>query len=480
MAWNYYNKNIRPLSALTGNELGRRVLITDLSEITKENIAADLYSQTEDFEFNARVIKYLDNYYRGDQPIKYRQKKIRPEINNKVVENHAYELVESKVADLFGEPVKYVLKNSEDEKKAEQLQKLNAYMDSEDKAEIDVEKGRWASICGTSYLYIGTNSRVNIMDETPFTLRVEDPKSCGVVYFSDDMTPAYCFFKRKDDKGTYYQVYTSTDVFFIRDNKVYKEDKNGYKMIPLIEYPNNARRISDIEITIDLTDELNRLQSDRANGLESFVQNLMVAINCDFSSSEYEKLRAQGLISVKDAADGRKADIRNLSEEMNQSAVQSEKDDVYQMFLLVQGKPGRQENSGGDTGQAVVLRNGYYDEDKRAELRIPTYKKSERMMLRYVLNCLRVQEQFDLKLSEIDIRPKRSKLENMMVKAQVLQILHTIGVDDDIAAKTVNLFPDVQEAMNVSRERMKKQFDSSNGLIETSSNTNTVNETVVE
>lgn len=472
MSWKYHSKNIRPLSALTGNEIGRRVLKTDLSVITKENIVDDLASQIDDFNFNVQVIEYLDNYYRGDQPIKYRQKKVRPEINNRVVENHAYELVESKVADLFGEPVKYVLVNSDDESKTLQLQKLNACMDSEDKAEIDIERGRWASIAGTSYLYISNGNRIKEMDEAPFALKVENPMYCSVVYFSDDDTPAYCFFKRKDKEGTYFQIYTQSEVFVIRGNVVESVARNGHNMIPLIEYPNNDRRISDIEITIDLTDELNRLQSDRANGLEQFVQNLLVAINCDFTSSEYEKLRSQGLISVSDRTDGKKADIKSLSQEMDQQIVQSEKDDVYQMFLIVQGKPGRQENSGGDTGQAVALRNGYYDEDKRAELRIPSFKKSERMMLRFVLNRLRVQNDFDLKLSEIDIRPKRSKLENMMVKAQVFQILHQIGVDDDIAAQVINLFPDVQEAMNLSRERMREQFNHSIG--------NTTNNTVEE
>ena len=49
----------------------------------------------------------------------------------------------------------------------------------------------------------------------------------------------------------------------------------------------------------------------------------------------------------------------------------------------------------------------------------------------------------------------------MLVKAEVLQILHQIGVSDDVALKTVNLFSDVQDVIVKSRDRMEEQFNSS-------------------
>jgi hypothetical protein len=129
--------------------------------------------------------------------------------------------------------------------------------------------------------------------------------------------------------------------------------------------------------------------------------------------------------------------------------------------------PSRNEASGSTTGQAEALRNGYYAEEKRAELRIPIFQRSERMMLRVVLNKLRIQKQgFALSISDIDIRPNRSKLENMLVKAEVLQILHTIGVDDAIALKTVNLFSDVQDVIGKSIDRMNEEFESRIGASE--------------
>ena len=460
-----YTKNIRSFMATCHGEFGRRVLTTNEAEITRDNILSELNKVIDDFNFNAACIRYLDRYYRGDQPALYRTKKFREEINNKIVENHAYELVESKVADLFGEPIQYVIASDvTDQGLVNELTKLNRYMRSEDKSELDIERGRWASICGTSYFFIGEKNRMPVeFDEAPYYMSVEDPSLTGVVYYQDDKTPAFSIQVREINGISAYNCYTATSRFLIVNNEIVQDDVNGNRMVPVIEYPNNARRLSDVEITITLTDEMNKMQSDRMNGIEQFIQAFILFVNAEIDMETFKAMAVEGALSIKDAADGKKADAKMLTSELSQDGAQRAKDDVYQNFLIIQGKPGRQENSGGDTGQAVVLRNGYYDEDKRAELRIPTFVKAERMMLRVVLNRLRIDEGFKLRIADIDIRPKRSKLENMMVKAQVLQILHQLGIDDGIAIKTVNLFSDTQEVITKSHDRMEEQFLASIG-----------------
>lgn len=457
-----FEKNIRPFSATVGNYgYGRLVIYTDADQITDANIVAELDSAISYHNINVESIKYLDRYYRGDQPILYRNKKVRPEINNKVVENHALEIVDSKVADLYGEPIQYVLADSENEKKAKQMDLLNKYMKSEDKAALDIERGRWASICGTSYFFIGKENKMPPQfDEAPFYISCENPTKTFVVYYSDDNTPAFSVQIRQNDEGSLYNVYTPFRFYQVQNGKIIYAENNGNDMIPVIEYPNNERRLSDIEITIGLTDAINNMQSDRLNAIDQFVQAFMVFKNTQIDSQTFADLRLSGAISIKDTADNRKADVSMMTSELSQEGTQMSKDDLYNSLLTIQGMPSRQEASGGDTGQAVALRNGYYAEEKRAELRIPIFQRSERMMLRVVLNKLRVKEQFDLTISDIDIRPNRSKLENMMVKAQVLQILHQIGVDDASALKTINLFSDVQDVIMKSKDRMEEHFES--------------------
>lgn len=458
-----------PFKSVIGlNGFGRLVIETSETEITERNIIDELNKAISTHNMNVPAIVYLDRYYRGDQPILYREKKVRPEINNTVVENHALEIVDSKVADLYGEPVQYVLADAEDDRKAKQMRDLNRFMKSEDKAALDIERGRWASICGTSYFYVGNQNRMpKWSDEAPYYISVENPINTFVCYFADDHTPAFSCQIREGKDGIIYHVFTTSQYFQIQNGEIVEQVDNGNGMVPVVEYPNNERRLSDIEITITMTDELNKMQSDRMNGIEQFVQAFILFKNCAIDEQTFKDLMAAGALSIKDSAEGRSADARILASELSQDGTQISKDDVYQNMLIVQGMPGRQENSGGDTGQAVALRNGYYAEDKRAELRIPIFQKSERMMLRLVLNKLRVLREFDLKISDIDIRPKRSKLENMLVKAEVLKILHDIGIDDGISIKTVNLFADVQDTVMKSKDRMETQFKAENGLLET-------------
>ena len=218
--------------------------------------------------------------------------------------------------------------------------------------------------------------------------------------------------------------------------------------------------MSDIEITIGITDAINNMQSDRLNAIDQFVQAFILFKNCKIDEETFKKIAMQGALSIKDSADNRSADAKMMTSELSQDGTQVSKDDLYNSLLTIQGMPSRQEASGGDTGQAVALRNGYYAEEKRAELRIPIFQRSERLMLRVVLNKLRVKEGFELTISDIDIRPNRSKLENMMVKAQVLQILHQVGVDDASSLKTINLFSDVQDVIMKSKDRMEEHFNS--------------------
>lgn len=439
---------------------GRLVIYTEETTIDENNVVEELNKALGYHEVNVSAINYLDRYYRGDQPILNREKKVRPEINNKIVENHALEIVDSKVADLFGEPIQYVLSDNEDEAKARAIELLNKYMKSEDKAALDIERARWASIAGTSYFFVGEENRMpKIFDEAPYYITCENPTKTFVVYYADDKTPAFSCQIRRDIKGNIYNVYTPSKFYLIQNSEIIAVADNGNDMIPVIEYPNNERRLSDIEITISITDAINGMQSDRMNAVEQFVQAFILFKNCKIDKETFEALAFAGALSIKDTADGKVADAKLMTSELSQTGTQVSKDDLYNSLLVIQGMPSRNEASGSTTGQAEALRNGYYAEEKRAELRIPIFQKSERMLLRVVLNKLRIKKQgFSLSISDIDIRPVRSKLENMLVKAEVLQILHNIGVDDSVALKTVNLFSDVQDVISKSSERMNDEF----------------------
>lgn len=453
----YFGKNIRPFSAVCGNSYGRKPIITNASRITEDNIELELSRALVVHQQNAIEIEYLDNYYRGDQPILYRKKDVRPEINNKIVENLAYMIVETKTADMVGEPIQYVLRG-DDETKSEQITRLNTIMEGEDKAYYDIELCRWRSICGTAYRFIGRDtSGTRLLDEANFTLSTEDPTKTFVCYYANGKPAFSCQIRQDENNETIYNIFTVSQFFVVKANKVIESSINGNFAIPVIEYPNNARRISDIEITISITDEINKMASDRSNGIEQFVSSWVKFVNCEIDSETFKQMRMEGALVVKsNNGTDNKADVDIMTSELNQSQSQVVVSDQYEKLLVIQGLASRQDNTGGDTQGAVQLRNGHYDAEKRAELSEPIFKRAERDMLRIVLNSMRIYgEGFILMPSDVEIHISRSKVDNMQVKAEVLKMLLDSGINPERAIKTVGLFSDPEQVAIESRDRMK-------------------------
>lgn len=449
-------KNKRSFGDICGNNYGRTIIYTNADAITASNVVDELQKALNVHEQNQQEIEYLDRYYKGDQPILYRRKKVRPEVNNRVVVNLAFYIVETKAAEIAGEPIQFVCRSS-DEAIAERIADLNAQFDAADKADCDIDIARWRSICGTAYRYVGQRSdRRRIDGEADFTLIAEDPRFTFVCYYPDK-TPAFSCQIRENSEGmAVYHVFTDGEWFTISQDAIVSSGINGNREIPVIEYPNNARRISDIEITITITDEINRMAADRANAIEQFVASWVKFVNCEIDGAAFKQMRDQGALVVKsNNGSENKADVDILSSELDQTQSQVVVADQFEKLLVIQGLADRQGNTGGDTQGAVSLRNGFYSQEKRTELTEPIFKRSERAMLRLVLNRLRVNGGIQLSLKDIDIKISRSKTDNMLVKAEVLKMLLEAGIDPERSIKTVNLFSDPEQVALESMDRME-------------------------
>ena len=480
MAFKYFGKNIRPFTAVCNCNFGRKIIKTNKSQINARNIVEELNKALVIHNQNAIEINYLDRYYSGDQPILYRKKVNRPEVNNKLVVNLAYELVERKVADICAEPIQYVLRGT-DEKKSEEITELNVTMDSESKQEVDIEICRWRSICGTAYRFIGNDEgNGDLLDESDFSLSSEDPRYTFVVYYSNNKPAFSCQIREGENNETIYFCYTANEWFDIRDGKIFNQGINGNRAVPVIEYPNNARRLSDIEITILITDGINKLQSDRINGVEQFVSAWIKFINCEIDKETFREMRQEGALVVKsnNGAEN-KADVDVMTNELNQTEGQVVFDDLFERFLSIQGLANRSNNnSGGDTGNAVSLRNGHYDAGLRTAINEPILKKSERMSLRIILNRLRINKGFTLMPSDIVIHINHNKLDNLLTKSEALKMLLEAGVDYKRAIKTVDLFSDSEAVALESKARMEYLYPTSAEQLQ--QNNNPINKEVVE
>ena len=82
---------VKPIRS--GAYSGRRKIYLTTEDITRENVVSVVNSLLSAHTENMLAEDYLYWYRRGMQPILGRTKQVRPEINNKMVENHAAEIV---------------------------------------------------------------------------------------------------------------------------------------------------------------------------------------------------------------------------------------------------------------------------------------------------------------------------------------------------------------------------------------------------
>ena len=446
---------------------GRRVIKTDEREVTADNVVSILRKALPTHWKNRNEIQYLWNYYKGRQPILSRKKLVRPEINNMIVENRANEIVSFKSGYLMGEPLQYVSRGEKD--LTEAINQLNEYVFAEEKATKDKEIADWFHICGTSFrMALPDNS--NDKDEAPFEIYTLDPRNTFVVYCNDlGEKPLLSVNYVKDENGViHYSCYSDTQYFEIADANLTKVESHILGGIPIIEYPLNIARMGAFELVLPLLDAINLTDSNRVDGVEQFIQALMLFHNVDITSDDYEKLREEGAIKFKDIDNQMKAEVKYLTNSLNQGETQTLVDHMYETVLTICGMPNRNGGySTSDTGVAVIMRDGWSAAEARAKDSELMFKKSERRFLKLILNICKTLKGMDLKVCNIEIRFTRRNYENILQKAQVLDLmLKNSMIHPELAFAHSGLFVDPDLAYTKSMQYAKEREEKANEMFE--------------
>lgn len=503
---------VKPVNEQPINLFGRRKIYSSLKkeELTPEAILNILPSVLRIHDLNSAEIDYLWNYYKGKQPILQKEKKVRADINNMVLENHAYEIVEFKKSNDFGEPVQYVQKGEKNSEKVNpEISILNKFMESEDKSSLDLDLSEWQCVCGTAYRWFDTDIKAD-EDEAPFELAIPDPRRTFVVRSSDVKEEqlfcgTYSWFS--DDEAfqdtmvgvqfvpAQYRVitvYTDDFVVKIREstsneghkleiinssmmvaNKKMVIDK--YPLEPkgqrIIEYPLNNARMGIIEIVMSQLNAINKVKSDDLDAIDQFVQSLLVFVNQDVTVEDVRELEEAGAIKVFSNDPSKPADVKLLTQQLLHSETKIVTDDLYDKMLTILGIPRLNDKaSGGDTGQARLLGEGWTMAYQRAKQDDLNFKKAERMFLKSILAICKDDKRNipdkikNLKLSDIDIKIPRDKSDNMLTKAQTLLELLQAGVYPEVAYTVVGLFSDPHDVYEKSVKYQGEDFWKKEGV----------------
>lgn len=452
---------------------GRRVIYTDEMEITADNILAVLLNAYPSHVANRMDIDYLYNYYKGKQPILERTKEVREEINNKVVVNIAYDIVDFKVSYLLGSAFAYV----SDKDKSEDTALLNDYMNQVSKETLDRELIEWNHICGTAYRYVQANNPADVGEgDAPFDLFTLDPRTTFIIYSST--------FKKTRLAGVTYTisettgriinfvVYTKEKIFTFGVENFFDEKKrtvNGFTIkdnplgdIPIFEYPANNARLGAFETVLPLLDAYNRITSNDVDGVELQIQSFLKFMNCDLDADALANLKEYGAIKIK-SIDGAPADVDTVKTDYSYDGADTTKQDIYKNILLICGMPiaGNGKSISANNG-AIALSSGWNTAETKARASEVMFTGSERVMLNLVLKICKTvgKDKLDIRSSDIECKSPRTNYENMQVKAQVLcEMLNTPRVHPKLAFESCGLFSDPENAYLISEEHYKKSLE---------------------
>ena len=440
----------------TPHLFGRREIVTPHSVITEENLLRVLSKAESVHRFNSNQIDYLYRYMRGDQPALRRVKKIRPEICNRIVENHAAEITQFISGYFLGEPMVYVPRGDR-EGVSNDIDRLNDQMFREDKASKDKDLSTWMALCGVGY-------RMTLpAQDAPFKMDILDPRTTFVVYhsgFGHEQVMGVQEITIEDDNGRQMKRlcgYTADHYFEVQNKELLRWEPHALRYIPIVEYRLNMSRMGSFEPAIPLLDAINNIMSNRVDGLEQFIQSFLKFKNCDIDENTVPSLRDMGAIKIK-STDGMDADVDIVAQELNQEQTQTLVDYLYDQVLAICAMPTSTKGgaSTSDTGQAVFLRDGWSQCEARAKDTEQLFKRSEKNYLRLVLHILGETSDFPLTVEEVDFKFTRRQHDNLQNKTQALLAMLQAGIQPEIAIATCGLFNDPVDVAKQSKAYLKK------------------------
>lgn len=474
------------------DQLGRARIYTDVDRITADNVISVLQDAVPIHERNAQAMAYLLRYEKGDQPLK-RKKVVREDINIEVADNIANQIVEFKLGYNWGNPITFVQRGNRDMNgnppKADDdaISVLNEMNDAEAMFAKDQELARFVEICGIGYQMIDVKREYD--GASVFDVYVPHPLYSFVVYRNDIAeTPMMgVTFRRLATGDTYYTCITADTRFEIKNiyefvngeggkresvwsfNSLrprYLGDKNPLGLIPIVEFVRAYDRMGCFERQITDMDALNIEVSDFANSVAQNTQELWWGNDFEFPKDKNGNTvspKSGQWVLTKTLANGSKPLIQPLSSTFDyegvQANIESKRNTILQKcYVPLQTDPG-----GGSTANAMSLSSGWSAAENSALKEEQIIRRSKMAVLALELAAINLRSYWldegpvtKLKLSDVVPKFTRLKTYDLGTKTNSMIAMIKAGINGRVAMQTVDLFPDVAQAWNDSREMIEK------------------------
>ena len=476
-------RDIDVVESLDSRELkGRQQIFSTTENITAENIIVELSNVLMAHFRNLEDEEYLYWYRRGIQPVLNKRKLVRKEINNKVLQNLATEIVTFKDGYFLSQPTFYVARKN-NKTLTNKVNKLNDYLYLSGKNDADNDIVDWFHTVGIGVLYVESNAD----EDVPVKTYALDPRQAFVVYSRrPGNEPLYAVNMVVSETMTYFDVFTKDTIYHLTGgaaqspldktdrpsmavpSTLASQEPNMIGEIPIIEFVYDRNRMGSFESVISLLDEVNMEQSRRSDSVESFVNSLLVFYNCQLGEDDDGNpvtpalIRQAGAIFLKSIGQ-EKADLKEISSVLDQTQTQVFIDDLLTQIYTIAGVPFIGKSGGGTSGNvgSAYLIDGWQTADTFARNTEDLFKKSNRRFDKIFLKILETKNLLKgIKVSDIDIKFTRNEMDNLLVKTQGALNLKQLGLAPEIVLARSGVSIDPEGDIALSKDYIDAAFGS--------------------
>lgn len=403
----------------------------------------------------AKIRTCYDRYLAGHDIVnKQRLYAEQADNNNIVIEPHLFSIVEFKKGYIFGQAKEYAQTEPHN---TDDIGYLNRYNREQNLPAKDAEEAQYIYACGVGYKFIRPNKRdFDIKKEAPFEIVVPHPADCFKVYSSyigeeelfdvvlvniDEPNPItgenvtqktrVCVYTRLE----YYEYEYSGAAYAAIAPDPLMRSKRSFHELPLVEKSAHPNRVGIVELGDSLQQAIDTLSSgsidafiDNANELLAIINSAIPGETADEKGANYLKMRKNGVLELTSTDPNRPADLKTVSNKINHADTQTKYDSMVRALYNITGTPmaSGTNSSGGDTGQARALGNGWENAYTVASKDVQQLVRGDTELLRKALKICKMHSDCpinELSIGEIEIKYSLNRSDNLQVKTQSLQTL---------------------------------------------------------
>lgn len=459
---------------------GRRKIIIE-KEVTRDTLIEILQEALSIHSQNVQDIDYLIDYCKGNQNIYKRSNNdagYNRDINNQTVINYAWSSVRDIVGYTFGKNTQYTPTGDKFRKEIDEINRILTY---ENNALADHESSTFASICGVGYLCMLPSQELlgDYMPDIPLVDVSLDPRATFIVQSARAGNPVILSVTYYTDlENTYFTCYTDSKVYYIvskgnlalvtgTEVEIY-EANNVIGLNPISQVQNNAFLMGDFEVAISVLDAINQLASDTLNDVENVIKSLLIVLNAELNEKTVNKVKANRILELVAGDENKKPDAKFIYQQLDAQGMQNIREYLEEAYKQIIGIPDRKTRGGGggDTGDAVKLRDGWADIEIVARIKEQYFRKAKRLQVAVAVRILQklnlISKQFKMKY--LDIKVPRNQVDNLQTKAQAFSTLNgtkTLHPADalDIVEMTTDVDGKVERGIKFWQEYAEEQLE---------------------